>query len=334
MVPDIQIVGAGPAGSAAAIGAYSCGAGVRIVERARFARHKVCGEFLPVEACAELERLGVWQDVLRSSPPLIRRCVLHFGSRRKQWKFDDPGRGLSRLLLDRLLLDRAGALGADIRRGTAWNPDAALPGAATILACGRRGTGGGRPRLFGFKSHFSGPAEDIVELYFTSWGYCGVSPIEGGLTNICGLAPENILRRANFDIDELLAAEPELSRRTRWLTRHMPWLKTGPLCFTRSIGADRGGATVYRAGDALGFVDPFTGSGILHALLTGRLAGEAAARGVPNAEYVRQCAALLNRPFATSRIFRTLVGAGLSRLALLVPGQLLYRLTRAEVADA
>jgi hypothetical protein len=306
---------------------------VRIAERARFARHKVCGEFIPAEACLELERLGVWQEVLRSNPPRIRRCALRFGPRFKQWNLAEPGMGLSRYTLDRLLLERAQGLGAQVSRGTVWHREE-RPAGALVLAAGRRATGNVRPRLFGFKAHFTGPSEDTVELFFTPWGYCGVSSIEGGLTNICGLAPEDVLLRHDFEIDELLAGEPALAARVRPLERRMSWLKTGPLCFSSGIGSASPGETAYRAGDALGFVDPFSGSGILHALLTGQLAGSAAAREMPQSEYLRQCGALLNRPFAVSAVFRTLLGAGLSHLALLVPGPWLYRLTRAGVAHA
>jgi flavin-dependent dehydrogenase len=329
-MPDIQVVGAGPAGTAAAIAGLERGAAVRVVERSRRPRHKVCGEFVPFEACRELERLGVWQDVVEAAPPRLRRVALHFGSYCKQWNLDEPGI-LSRLLLDRLLLSRAEALGARVSRGEAWTSSPA-PHGVRVHAAGRAGTGS-RPRLFGFKAHFAGPGDDSVGLYFTSWGYCGVSSVEGGSTNICGLAPEDVLRRCHFEIDDLLAAEPALAARVRPLERRMAWLKTGPLCFARGAGAT-GAEGVYPAGEALGFLDPFTGSGILHALLTGRLAGDAAACRLPRSDYARQCAALLDRPFAVSGAFRLLLRAGLSRLALLVPGPWLYRLTRAEVARA
>ena len=53
------------------------------IERSRAAKHKVCGEFLPSEACRVLEGLGVWREFLSANPARIRRCVLRFGSRRK-----------------------------------------------------------------------------------------------------------------------------------------------------------------------------------------------------------------------------------------------------------
>jgi hypothetical protein len=155
--------------------------------------------------------------------------------------------------------------------------------------------------------------------------------VENNLTNVCGIAPESILRGYGFDIDELLAAQPAIAARLRPLSRTMPWLNVGPLTFSRfgerAVSADH----VYPAGDALGFVDPFTGSGILNALLTGRLSGIAAARRNPSEEYVRTCRALLDRPFAAAGLFRSFLNAGLGNLAFLVPGPWLYRLTRPRV---
>jgi len=55
-------------------------------------------------------------------------------------------------------------------------------------------------RLFGFKAHFEGPSTDAVELFFDGQGYVGVSGIEQGLTNVCGIARESLLRRYGFGL--------------------------------------------------------------------------------------------------------------------------------------
>lgn len=334
MSSEIQIAGAGPAGTAAAIAAMSEGAAVHICERSRNARHKVCGEFISPEAFRELAILGVSSGFMRLNPPLIRRCVLHLGARDKTWNLSEPGFGLSRFALDRLMLDHAAALGAQVSRGTVFQPRDCVSGEAVILATGRRGAGARGKRIFGFKAHFEGPVDDAVELCFTRFGYIGISAIEDGLTNVCGLAPEESLHRCNFDIDELLAGEPALSARLRPLTRRMPWLQTGPLSFSRVPKPAGIFPSIYPAGDGLGFVDPFTGSGILNALLTGRMAGTFAARRQSAPEYVRACARLLDRPFAASAAFRGILRTGARQLAMLVPGNWLYRVTRAQPLDA
>ena len=327
----ITVVGAGPAGSAAAIAALLDGASVSLCEKSATPRHKVCGEFISPEACGVLQELGVWSGFRALKPPRTERCRLHFGKRVKQWKFEEPAFGLSRLELDRLLLNRATTLGADVTRGASL-PVRELPRGTGVIAAHGRMTTAARPgRLFAFKSHFEGPADDAVEVYFNRSGYIGLSPVENGMTNVCGIAPEEALRKYAFDFDGFVFGQPLLAERLRPLTRRMAWLATGPLAFS-DVGGGTSGVGVYPAGDALGFVDPFTGSGILNALLTGRMAGAAAARGTPPDAHVRACRSLLGRPFAVAAAFRTLLDWGWGEhLAWFVPGGWMYRLTRASV---
>ncbi|MBU6147537.1 MAG: geranylgeranyl reductase family protein [Actinomycetales bacterium] len=58
---DVLVVGAGPAGSAAAAWAARSGAEVTLVDAAHFPRDKPCGDGLTPRAMAELERLGLHQ---------------------------------------------------------------------------------------------------------------------------------------------------------------------------------------------------------------------------------------------------------------------------------
>lgn len=54
---DVVVVGAGPAGSAAAVSAARAGLSVALVDKARFPRHKLCGGAFPTApspAIAEL----------------------------------------------------------------------------------------------------------------------------------------------------------------------------------------------------------------------------------------------------------------------------------------
>jgi flavin-dependent dehydrogenase len=111
----------------------------------------------------------------------------------------------------------------------------------------------------------------------------------------------------------------------------MDWLSVGPLVY-RNPPKQTACEGVYPAGDALGFVDPFTGTGMLNALLSGALAGHAAARGEPVDAYLRQCRRLLHQPFLISALFRQALASGLAeRGAGWLPGWLLFRLTRAQL---
>src|SRR5262249_21619052 len=138
-------------------------------------------------------------------------------------------------------------------------------------------------RLFGFKAHFRGEVPPSVELFFSGPCYMGISPIENGGVNVCGLAPEDHLQRTGFDPLRLLPGA--LLARVRRLELAFDGRITGPLVFRTPV--EEGAA--YPAGDALGFIDPFTGSGILAALLTGTLAGRAASGGVTIDRYIEEC---------------------------------------------
>ena len=70
MSDDVVVVGAGPAGSATALLLARAGRSVRIVERARFPRRKVCGEYVNGGAVDALDRLGVLATVRAVSSPL------------------------------------------------------------------------------------------------------------------------------------------------------------------------------------------------------------------------------------------------------------------------
>lgn len=331
---QVLVAGGGPAGAAAAISARMEGSSVRLFERATTARHKVCGEFISPGARGCLDALGVWAEFSALGPSRLRRCRLRVGNQAKQWTLAEPGWGLSRLQLDRLLLGEAARIGVEVVRGeTIESRDEHLRATPLILACGRKPAAARGDRLFGFKAHFEGPADDAVELFFDASGYVGVSSIEDGLTNVCGIAPESTLKKFGFQFDEVVRRSRALAERLEPLRRQMSWIAAGPICY--SSPSRSGPDHVYAVGDSLGFVDPFTGSGILNGLITGRLAGVAAARHIPSAEYLLQCKALLQQPFFISSLLRrAVVQTGFTWLARFLPGELLFRWTRANLDPA
>jgi menaquinone-9 beta-reductase len=318
----INILGGGPAGSAAALAALryrTCDSAVTVIEKSHLPRHKVCGEFLSPEIAPELERLGVWEAFLAAAPARVNRTMLHFGSCSKTSRLPEPAFGLSRYAFDLMLLDQARAAGADVASEAEKDP--------LVVATGRRATRTSRgQRLFGFKAHFEGPTDDAVELFFFERCYVGVSSIEAGKTNVCGLAPESFLSRFGFEYDGVRMYCQALSDRLEPLRRVTQWFSTGPLQYGQAF-ADAGHA--YPAGDALSFVDPFTGSGLLAAVRSGAMAGRAAAIGQPVAEYLRECRASLRQPFQVAGVLRrALEGGWAEKLAPLAPARLLFALTR------
>lgn len=317
------MVGGGPAGSSAALAALQLGADVTILEKSRFPRHKVCGEFLSPEAVSLLDELGAGNRFLDAGPARIRYLLLHFGARTRRAMLPDLAYGLSRYVFDHLLFRTALERGAGNLRETVTTPT--LP---AVVASGRAANSARGRRVFGFKAHFRGPAADTIELHFFKSGYVGINSVENGVTNICGLADESALAAIGFEYDALIAAVPSLKDRTAGMERTMGWMTTGPLRYGNRLD-DKPVSGLYAAGDALSFVDPFTGSGMYCAVLTGSIAGRSAAMGISAEAHLIACRRAIGRPYAFASAVRSALGQGWAQyLAPLVPAAWLYRLTR------
>lgn len=107
---DAVVLGAGPAGGAAALALARAGRAVAIVEKAGFPRRKVCGEFLSATNLALLDRLGVGKAWEAAAGPKVARVALFSGEARIEAPMPSGGgfgRALGRDRLDTLLLDAA-----------------------------------------------------------------------------------------------------------------------------------------------------------------------------------------------------------------------------------
>lgn len=343
---DIEVHGAGPAGTAAAIAARLCGADVELYDPSPFPRHRVCGEFLSPGVLPILDSLGLADDFIALGPVRYQELVLQFGERSIPVPLPETAFGLSRYALDGLLARRALSLGVPLHRERGPMPT----GKPTVIAYGRQApiaphipasNQTGPPahsrsrdndRLFGFKAHFKGVPASPLTLFFAPGTYVGINHIEGGATNICGLASESTLRAHGFDVDSYLSSLRPLARQLSPLERSMAWMTTGPILFGQRFHT--ASEYQYPAGDAVSFVDPFTGSGILCALLTGHLAGIHAARGILPRQYLARCRRTLRGPYFTASVFRAVLATPFaSMLAAHVPAAWLVRGTRPRVSS-
>jgi geranylgeranyl reductase family protein len=107
---DVVVVGAGPAGSAAALTLARAGVNVVMVDRHAFPRDKVCGDALIPDALGALSQLGVLPDVLaRARQATALSCV---SPRGREVQVPGSLAVLPRRQLDLLLCDAARAAGA------------------------------------------------------------------------------------------------------------------------------------------------------------------------------------------------------------------------------
>jgi len=118
---EVVIVGAGPAGCAAAITLAEAGRRVTVVDKAVFPRDKFCGDGLTAGALRHLERLGLDPAAVPSWHPVTDVCLRTPAGRTVRFPLPE-GHGVygvvaRRRELDAAMVDRARAAGAEVLEG-------------------------------------------------------------------------------------------------------------------------------------------------------------------------------------------------------------------------
>jgi flavin-dependent dehydrogenase len=309
MTGEVLVLGGGLAGASAALELAQAGVAVRLLERETGPHHKVCGEFVSIEAQHDLRRLGIDLAELGAVP--IDHVRLVRGNTVVEAALPFTAMGLSRRCLDEALLDAARREGAQVERGVKVNglregavATSSGPRAAEriFLATGKHEIrGAGRPAghgkdYIGFKMHWRlGPsrspeAENAIELVLFEGGYAGLQCVAPGVMNLC-----LIVRREHFagiggNWEALLSRlmrEPHLARRLgdaealfpRPLTiANLPY---GYVCDPVSPAPPG----VFRLGDQAALTAPLTGDGMAIATRSARLAVACLRAGLGPAEY-------------------------------------------------
>ena len=293
---DVAVVGAGPAGAAAALAARRVrpDARVLLLDRDAFPRDKSCGDGIAPHVGDVLDSLGlpgvlddhapVWRLTL-GYPPGLGGVASGVMAR--------PTRVVPRQVLDARLVDGAVAAGAVLRRHRVRTVDVrpsgvvldgavharvvvAADGASSVvrrglglapngdghLAIAIRGYSPVRPEL---------AREQRITLHRGDWpAYAWSFPIGDGRANV---GYGEVLRggrtptRAHLlgRLEQLLPGVSDGA--VGWRAHHLPLSSRRPR---------QPGGRVLLAGDALSLINPMTGEGIYYAVLSGACAGAAA----------------------------------------------------------
>jgi flavin-dependent dehydrogenase len=310
---EALVVGAGPAGSAAAAWLAAAGREVLLVDRARFPRPKPCGEYLSPRCDALLQELGVREGLGERAHPhrrLVLRSADGFGLAVAVSELAPPGAtafAVCRAVLDAALVERARACGARVWEGVnvralsrpspeATEVDAIVGGVSrrvrarlVIAADGARSTiarrlelacpARGRRKL-GLVARYAGVTRavpDAVEMHACPPGYCGFALEAGGEANLGMVVDAGEARAIGGDpgayFDAMLPRFSHLAAQLAGARRVGKVATVGPI----AVAARRASAEgVLLVGDAAGFFDPFTGQGVTFALETARLAARVA----------------------------------------------------------
>jgi flavin-dependent dehydrogenase len=279
MTHPITIAGGGLAGLALGIALRRQDIPVVIHEAGSYPRHRVCGEFICGLKPGTAEALGI-DDCLADALPC--RTTGWFVAGRRIWERElpAPALGISRHRLDQRLVERFTALGGELRTGSRLRPEeSSAPG--TVWATGRRAARGSR--WIGLKFHCSDfELEDDLELHLGVGGYMGVSRIEGGKVNICGLF------RQRPNAGGLKTELPLVYMRASRLDNLAARVEASTLDFSSIVGVSRlsyrpapADRQRFSLGDRLGLIPPFTGDGMAMAFQGAALAA------APLADYAR-----------------------------------------------
>jgi flavin-dependent dehydrogenase len=121
---DILIVGAGPSGVSLAIRLAKQDFGVTLIEREKFPRQKLCGEFISPECLRHFQDLGVSDEMLASGGDRILETVFYapdgksVGVSSKWFGGSDGALSLSRAWMDFCLLEKARKVGVRVLEET------------------------------------------------------------------------------------------------------------------------------------------------------------------------------------------------------------------------
>lgn len=311
---DVVVVGAGPAGSSAAIRLAQNGLNVVLIEQKQFPRAKLCGEFISPECLVLFSELGVLEKIRIAGAQPVNRTVYYARNGKSlavpsEWfSHESHALALSRSQMDLQLLDRARSVGVHVLEETS----------ATALSFDNKRVCGalvknkvreifeinatitldatGRSRILArqvertdetierkradfvaFKTHLKGAniPDGDCEIYAHRGGYGGCVRVESDHHNLCFIVSTDIAKKYTGDAAEILKKVVRKNERAEHSLRNAEivddWLAVPIERYGRaSLAPVEGLLTI---GDAAAFIDPFTGSGILLALESAKIAG-------------------------------------------------------------
>lgn len=307
---DLAVIGAGPAGAAAAFHAARAGLRVALLDKSEFPRDKICGDGLTARAVVELQKLGLEEEIQKRGARIHQfQMTAPLGRVVAQLKgapgFPDYAYVLPRLQLDALLVARAVSVGAELRTQqevTHWEADDSgitlkiktqgstqpLRARLAILATGAHLALSQRMRLLARKPEMLVASRQYLEgleqqdtwhLHFgrsTLPGYGWIFPVGNGLANV-GIGLEH--RRRDQSLSQDLARYVDSKPAQIILKGAKPVAppKNFPLRWD-FLQSPLTSPRLLIAGEAAGLVNPLTGEGIDYALESGQVAATHAIR--------------------------------------------------------
>lgn len=313
-MPDkkVIIVGGGLAGLIASIDLTRSAVPCTVIEKKNYPFHRVCGEYISNETVPYLKSLDAYPEVI--SPSLINEFQLtsvsgHFAN----LSLDPGGFGISRYALDHFLYQKAKSLGVEFLTGQEAESisledevfhvqvgDKALQADVVIGSFGKRsrldstlGRGFTQKRspYMGVKYHIrlKDFPPHLIALHNFKNGYCGISPVEDGIVNLCYLSHSSNLKESGSISrmeETVLFQNPFLKR----IFQDADFLFEKPetiseISFeTKSPLHDH----ILMAGDAAGMITPLCGNGMAIAIHSAKIVSDRIRRFCHDSGYTRE----------------------------------------------
>ncbi len=306
---DVIVVGAGPAGSSCATLLSRAGLGVLLLDKAKFPRHKICGDCVNPGCWQFFDLLGISPKLRQSA--LVRidhvRIMSQSGSevnRKLHSSTTAPFFALKRAVLDQMLLENAIEAGAqdlqqarvtEIHRNSLWRVEVSGKGGKRSPICTSKFIVGadGRNSIVarkmgtnqtanqhkekkrnrvGLQWHFGahGAANSAIELFLFDSGYCGVVGVSETEGNLAMATTPDMAGLAEREFARFLQ---ETIFKNYHAAREFSDLTPLDGIFTTYPINPRSQyashKTAFLIGDARQTLEPFTGQGIYFALQDG-----------------------------------------------------------------
>jgi 2-polyprenyl-6-methoxyphenol hydroxylase-like FAD-dependent oxidoreductase len=255
---EIVISGGGLAGLSLAIGLRRAGVEVVLHEAGEYPRHRVCGEFISGISTEALERIGI-MECLKDARQRSSFSWHRGDQALRHGRLPRPALAISRYRLDDRLQSLARDLGVDLQASSRLRDRPHEPG--FIKASGRIPT---RGPWIGLKAHVRGLKTSAeLEMHTGHNGYLGITEVEDGWFNVCGLFRND--RGLNARHGDLLI-EHVRRNGSHALARSLQqasW-REGSFCAVAGfeLGTQNRLPGVLCLGDSHAIIPPFTGNGM------------------------------------------------------------------------
>jgi len=291
---NVIVIGGGISGLLTAIQMVNAGIPCSVIERKKYPFHRVCGEYVSNEALQFLKSLKLFPS--EYNPPQIQRFQLSSVSGKSEiLDLDLGGFGISRYAFDHFLYEKAKSAGVKFflqeeATDIQYQDDSFLvkTSARTIGAHIVVGAFGKRSRIdvqlkrnfikkrspyVGVKYHVrTDHANDLIALHNFNGGYCGISNVEEGRTNLCYLTHRDNVRKFK-SISEMERAVLYENPFLKKIFLNSEFLFDKPetineISFETKLPVED---HVLMTGDAAGMITPLCGNGMAMAIHSSKL---------------------------------------------------------------